>query len=736
MNTPSDGDTSDHPVKKRKKYISRACTVCRRRRMRCNGQPRCQTCTTYDEECIYDPDHDGRKPATKQYVEALVNRVRQLEDMLAKRPENGNGGLTSINIASTPGPVTGPAIGASGVLRVDDDSLTHHGPSSAYMLLPDSAARTRGQDIKSSSGVSVLYSSNTLQDNFGSRQEYDISAISWNRHLPPDVIPNAEVHQEVLDIFFSYLNDWCRPVDELDFLAGLFASVTSSSPLARNAQYSPLLHNSILALAISRCPHLFAAPDETELPGNAGMAAAAFAQRARWLFEEEAVKPMISTAQGLMLLGSYHSVAGSLSLGWFYESMGVRMAQTMGLNADCSSLVARGVISPEMRIIRDRALWTVYMQDQLWALFIGRTPNITQDDFETPLPSIDSTIDAMPWMNHVERRARRKGRPWSSSSLSWASSTFRWTCHLMLLADRLHQALYRMRSRHNEAARQTVVSQLHLELGTWLIDLPSPLRVDSSRSSAPPPHIIMMHGIHRYLQILLHRPRYTQPHASGDVDRELAVRTCNVAAVEILHLLEMYDHCAGLRYATTGLINVVFAAGTIHLLDLVQSEKSSGLSMSRILQCIDSLQRMSWPSALAGADILRHMLDEWNPTSLARVSVGQHRSPSPPHAMGQEITGSETSSHNPEQSSEVERFLARLGWMPPVEMTNPGVESAAPPLTSMETPAVWEDFGDTLDMQGFQLAPFAMHDWNSSQSGLADTAALDRKFSFSLVNSC
>ena len=63
------------------------------RRTKCDGQPRCATCVAHDEQCIYDPDQDGRKPATKLYVEALVNRVRALEQELEET--RANLGLTS-----------------------------------------------------------------------------------------------------------------------------------------------------------------------------------------------------------------------------------------------------------------------------------------------------------------------------------------------------------------------------------------------------------------------------------------------------------------------------------------------------------------------------------------------------------------------------------------------------------------------------------------------------------------
>lgn len=58
--------------------------------MRCDGNARCSTCVLYEEDCIYEPDLDGRKPATKMFVEALQNRIKVLEEMLGDQ-ESGDG---------------------------------------------------------------------------------------------------------------------------------------------------------------------------------------------------------------------------------------------------------------------------------------------------------------------------------------------------------------------------------------------------------------------------------------------------------------------------------------------------------------------------------------------------------------------------------------------------------------------------------------------------------------------
>ena len=148
----------------------------------------------------------------------------------------------------------------------------------------------------------------------------------------------------------------------------------------------------------------------------------------------------------------------------------------MGLNADSTSLVARGAISPATKVARDRCFWTIYLQDQyvalarqrmlcwltdsrLWSLTVGRTAALSTEDFETPLPEIDPEIDAAPWLDHTRRLQRRKGMDIRGPP-SWTSTVFLYSCRLALIADRIHSAIYRIRSHMEDQARNHIISEL------------------------------------------------------------------------------------------------------------------------------------------------------------------------------------------------------------------------------------------------------------------------------------
>lgn len=71
----------------------------------------------HDRECIYDRESDGRKPARKQYVEALERRVKSLESQLAGEKEDSDEGSSTMAGPSS-NVMLSPSMGTTGSLRI------------------------------------------------------------------------------------------------------------------------------------------------------------------------------------------------------------------------------------------------------------------------------------------------------------------------------------------------------------------------------------------------------------------------------------------------------------------------------------------------------------------------------------------------------------------------------------------------------------------------------------------
>ncbi|KAK8199040.1 fungal transcriptional regulatory protein [Phyllosticta capitalensis] len=77
------------PMQKRRR-VTRACDECRRKKIKCDGKQPCTHCTVYSYECTYDQPSNRRRNAAPQYVEALENRLKRAEALLAAILPNVN----------------------------------------------------------------------------------------------------------------------------------------------------------------------------------------------------------------------------------------------------------------------------------------------------------------------------------------------------------------------------------------------------------------------------------------------------------------------------------------------------------------------------------------------------------------------------------------------------------------------------------------------------------------------
>lgn len=90
------------PRKKRAKIVS-ACSECRRKKTKCNGEQPCRNCQKSVAECSY-PIMQDNKRSGKLALEAIEDRLKTIEDMLRKILESmpADDRLPSIRNLSSP----------------------------------------------------------------------------------------------------------------------------------------------------------------------------------------------------------------------------------------------------------------------------------------------------------------------------------------------------------------------------------------------------------------------------------------------------------------------------------------------------------------------------------------------------------------------------------------------------------------------------------------------------------
>jgi hypothetical protein len=154
----------------------------------------------------------------------------------------------------------------------------------------------------------------------------------------------------------------------------------------------------------------------------------------------------------------------------FPSRIALRCATALGLNIATDSFVESGVITNEVRLARNSVFHTVFQQDsvrcslllvlpfctdrylpQLWSLALGRFVTYRNEDHEIPLPTVDSAVDAQPWLvptiwQHTDPSAENGSSPRHlqphSNMAGLVSTTFVATAKLALIQSELIKELF------------------------------------------------------------------------------------------------------------------------------------------------------------------------------------------------------------------------------------------------------------------------------------------------------
>ncbi|KAM5530856.1 hypothetical protein V8D89_015474 [Ganoderma adspersum] len=487
-------------------------------------------------------------------------------------------------------------------LVLQETDLEYHGPTSIWRLGAQRISPANSETKKSASPEpsSVSHSS---------------AYFDWSRHLPPEVPLSRAEHDRLLDILCKFNLCWgFRLIPEL-FLRDMHRalSLAPTTPTPRTAHYSPMLHNATLALACSYA-------DDPMLKDI--RCRRMFANKAKKYIESDCEKPTIAIITALSILAIFHSVCGEQSLAYLYLGMAGRMSQSLGLKTDCSPWVKSGLITQEDMSDRNWSYWTIFTQDILWSLYVGRECCIIPQPKEAQfsVPYIGGDIDSTSWF-------------WGPSKMPPQPSNvvkcFEASCDLMFIARRIFDFLNGLSPGSKREGTLQTVSELDIQLNNWKDSLPP--EVDLTAASRPNalPHRLMLHLAYWWLLLLLHRPFYRRA-KSGSVGPDIDhVKLRNRASDNIMLLLGIWHEKYTLRYIPITLMQVTYCAGTSFVLSAVQATSGPRLgrvalssALSQAEQCIRYLLMagQSFECANHVASILSNLLhDQLRPRLLMRT---------------------------------------------------------------------------------------------------------------------
>ncbi|KEQ59215.1 uncharacterized protein M437DRAFT_57456 [Aureobasidium melanogenum CBS 110374] len=413
--------TSQGAPQAKRRRVSTACLVCRKRKVACSGErPHCNTCTNNKLDCTgyADDNSSGNQNVdeteTPRAAAPVLRRSETSDSIKAPPSRKSKPAEFRLHNQSTTTPYTGnptpnpPEPVQSQPSRNDDDQSYFPKPTSSLF----SGARNRMPYFRWLGPTAIMpgFKQMVVKVNRSSSTTDDARTPQTLPFYDNSSMPPSELITHLCDTFFVHLA--CNfPFLQRDrFLKDL-----------EEKQVDAILVDAVCALAARfSTHHLLVQQSRDGQHVNHSEQGSAFAQRAKVALIDTYATPSVAAVQAALLL-AYNEFGESRDSGlWMYLGISIRMAQDLGLHKlDGLRYEARDGSSP--RYSRndkqvDRMLGRADLQDQdqdtaeehraaerervdtLWAVFFldrvvssgtGRRSTLQDDDIELSFPPLD-----------------------------------------------------------------------------------------------------------------------------------------------------------------------------------------------------------------------------------------------------------------------------------------------------------------------------------------------------------
>ncbi|KAF5342022.1 hypothetical protein D9611_002055 [Ephemerocybe angulata] len=673
-NDHENGSSSAQSLKKRR--IQRACDICRRKKIRCDGVQmpgnRCSNCIAYSFDCSYIEAAKKRGPP-KGYVESLETRLEKLEKLLRRLcPDDNllreldstldhpNPGASSNSVFSAGRTAAAVALakGSQGMAALEDAVV--HEEDNAHLILADNLKQLSLDPVDyrffgKSSGAMLIQTAIELkneytgsdhdirktQDVLGTKREEFWSPHPWERNTSKHknvnyTFPEPDLVTALIDIYFQHVNLYLpllhRPT---------FEKLVADGCHYENDSFASTL---LLVCAIGA---RFSDDPRVLLDGEPSSHSAGW----KWFEQVQMVKksllapPSLYDLQFYCLSVQFLQGSSAPQSCWTMVGIGIRLAQDVGAHRRKSR---GGVITAEDELWK-RAFWMLVCMDRMVSAALGRPCAIQDEDFDLEMPI---ECDDEYW-DHPDPEQRWKQPPGKPSLIT-----------AFILYLKLNQVLaFSLRTIYSinkskillgfvgQQWEQHIVAELDSALNKWVDSVPDHLRWDPNREDFNFfNQSVVLYAAYYHIQILIHRPFIPSLSKPSPLSfPSLAI--CTNAARSCSHVVDMMLRHNPLPPPLVQM--AVFTSGIVLLLS-IWGGKRSGLStdpnkeMADVHKCMRVLRSCEkrWHSAGRLWDILYEL------ASVGDLPLPQ---PSPPTTQKREREGEE---ETPSTSPEVKQDLS------------------------------------------------------------------------------
>ncbi|KAE9398887.1 hypothetical protein BT96DRAFT_957454 [Gymnopus androsaceus JB14] len=618
----NEGDSSHEPQNSKKRRIQRACDVCRRKKIRCDGVQmpgnRCSNCIAYNFDCTYVEAAKKRGPP-KAYVESLETRLEKMEGLLHRlmpdvdlTKELGLGSNTTNRAQAQDQCGNGTTSTTEVAIKAIRKWDIHH--ESPQLQDTDEAERLELTDnlknlridsrehrfFGKSSGAMLIKTAIDLKQEFTGR-ETDMKPINFGGFYPywEDAIseasgpgytfPDPDLLSELVQMYFKNVNVFFP----------LLHRPTFERSVREKLHYQDEMFGAILLLVCAVASR-WVDDQRVLLDGVDSWHSCGwkYFDQVQVVRKSLLAPPTLYDLQFYCLSVQFLQGSSAPHSCWMMVGVGIRLAQDVG---------AHRRKPPKTWTVEDelwkRAFWVLVCMDRMFSTALGRPCAIQDEDYDLDLPL---EVDDEYWEHPDPAMAFRQ--PPGKPSIISAFTTFIRLNVLLSMALRTIYAINKSKilmGFGGEQWEQHIVAELDSALNQWVDSVPDHLRWDPNRENEIFFHQSVMLYSHYYLvQILVHRPFIPSPKKPSPLSfPSLAI--CTNAARSASHIIRYSEKKRGYFTPISA-----FTAGIVLLLN-IWGGKRSGLStdpnkeMADVYKCMQALKAsLRWHSAGRLWDIL------------------------------------------------------------------------------------------------------------------------------------
>lgn len=370
-----------YTIKYKRPRGSRACTVCRARKVRCDAEIHipCTNCITFGCTCVL-PEMKKRGATEKKRRKDEDEVESVLETPVP--PANPVAPAPPVNLLPNSGPGFEPIHNISQISV--PPSLTLNYKNRPSMHKRELLASKAKSSLTFLGSLSISLMTKPVGQNHVVLQEdlfelpdnlsLDLVELEILKMRGAFLLPSTDLARDLVELYFAHVHPLMPVINKTEFMAKF--SDPDDSP-------SLMLLQAVLlcGLRVSSNPLLF------DNKGLSNLALLTFFRRAKALYETNYESDPVLIVQTVILIGSYWEGPEDVTRNSFYWTrVGVGLAQGFGFHRDVS--FSPNLSTQEKKIWR-RIWWCLFEKDRNVAIAFGRPPTIDLADCDVRMLSME-----------------------------------------------------------------------------------------------------------------------------------------------------------------------------------------------------------------------------------------------------------------------------------------------------------------------------------------------------------